>query len=159
VTAVNPRGAHGSHRDRDQACPVGGFAAESRRFAEVTALSAARVWSALRVLFYVGLVALGTSRRIDDSPRLAAALAGFVVADVATWVVLLLLDLPGLIWEDAWDAVVNAIGGILILKYCGLQVWTDTANLDAAFLTFLLVVAVKIAWTFVTRYAGEAGET
>ena len=112
----------------------------------VGALSPRTLVSVLRTAVYAGLAGVFALTRAEAATLLDAAVLGAVLADYVTWFLRSLMRLPAHLLHGGYDAAVNLFFGWLLFRAVDVRVTDDGSSLAVAFLAFMLVLGVKVAW-------------
>ena len=109
-------------------------------------MAARTVSSALRTAFYGGISAVFAISDVEAVKMVDAALVGVVLADYMTWLIRSVLLLPSYILHGCYDAAIGFLFGWFLFRVADIEVKLDESSVVTAFLTFLLVAAVKVAY-------------
>jgi hypothetical protein len=77
---------------------------------------------------------------------LDAALAGGALADYLTWMIRTIVLLPTHLWHGCYDCCINLAFGWLLWRFAAPKAEMDGESIATAFLVFMLVAAVKLAY-------------
>lgn len=102
--------------------------------------------AAMRTMIYGGLAALVGLTDIETIQVLEAAVLGAVMADYVTWLVRSLLRLPGEIGSACYEAAVNIVFAWFLIRTVDFQFDPSGQTSVAAFLSFLLMTVIKMAF-------------
>jgi hypothetical protein len=102
--------------------------------------------SVLRTAVYGAVSALFLVTDVDAKAAVDACLIGAIFADYATWLVHSLICLPDYLIHGSYDLVAGVLFGWLLFHVAGVDVRVATEAMPAAFLTFMLVMVIKVAY-------------
>lgn len=110
------------------------------------ALSPRTVVSLLRTAAYAGAAALLALTPAEASVLLDGAILGAVLADYVTWFLRSLVQLPAHLAHGSYEAAVNLLFGWFLFRTVDFRLTDDGSSLAIAFLSFMLVLGVKVAY-------------
>ena len=110
------------------------------------ALSARVIVSIVRTVAYGGLAGFFAFCSAAGNETLDALLVGGVMADYLTWLIRSALLLPSHILHGSYDCCVNVLFGWYMWRFVLPQTHLQGQAMGLAFLAFLLVLSVKIAY-------------
>lgn len=82
---------------------------------------------------------------------LDAAILGAVLADFITWTVRSLLELPENLLHGGYDAAVNLAFASFFFRVANFEITDDGSSVAVAFMTFMLVLGVKVGYYALQR--------
>jgi len=118
-------------------------------------LSERTILSIVRTVFYGLLAWLVAHGRAEMAQLLKALVVGAVLADFLTWFAQSLLELPQHLWHGGYDAALYLVFALWFFHYTDLHIGGDGSALGAAFMTFMLVMGLKVGWYGLKRIQAD----
>ena len=115
---------------------------------------------AIRTSIYGVVAGLWSISQADAKSLVDGLVIGGFLADFVTWLAMTLLTLPRNLAEGCYGAVLYALFGLFLLQFGGgpdTSQAMDDSSVALAFLTFMLVLALKIAW-YAVRYVVQVDD-
>ncbi|HBM15830.1 MAG TPA: hypothetical protein DD381_05755 [Lentisphaeria bacterium] len=108
-----------------------------------------------RAFFYI--VFLITMNYVQKSQNdfLLSIFSGFLFADLMTWIIFTVIDIPGCIIGSTIDFFLNIIVLYIAIKIIHIELPKDLGNEAVFFLVFLLTLGLKIFWRKLNRIQSE----
>jgi hypothetical protein len=110
------------------------------------ALSPRTLVSVLRTAVYAGAATLFALTQAEASVLLDSAILGAVLADYVTWFLRSLVQLPSHLLHGCYEAGINLLFGWFLFRAVDFRVTDDGSSIAIAFLAFMLVLGVKVAY-------------
>jgi len=102
--------------------------------------------SAIRTLAYGGIAGFLAVGGAEAREMLDAVLLGGVLADYSTWLIRSILLFPAQVLHGCYDCCVNALFGWFMWRFVLPETNLTGQAMGMAFLAFLLVLGIKVAY-------------
>jgi hypothetical protein len=116
------------------------------------------VASVLRTALYGSLSACFAISDVEAVKMVDAVVVGGILADYFTWLVRSLAQLPSHVLHGCYDTCINLLFGWFLFRIAHIQVSLDESSVVFGFLTFLLVMGIKVGYyslAFVTDLGAD----